>query len=211
MAPRVRSLLAVAVWLTSCVTIASAQTYRWVDRNGGVHYSQGLESVPEEYRAAATQRGSSGSQTPAAATPLSPRERSAASSAVRSLKQLQSTTRAGLLYQDYVPRVADTHAAVDPLLDRAGSAATPLREALAYYRMASTVWEVKLDRRRSVRETLKRLDPPCRGIQSLLYSGVGEPEIEATVLGVQTLWTCAAEKIAEAQAMVEAAAISPPR
>ena len=30
-----------------------AQTYRWTDAQGNPHYSQGLDSVPERFRAAA--------------------------------------------------------------------------------------------------------------------------------------------------------------
>jgi hypothetical protein len=33
--------------------VAAAQVYRWVDRQGRVHYSEGLYSVPSEYRAGA--------------------------------------------------------------------------------------------------------------------------------------------------------------
>src|SRR2546422_983385 len=32
---------------------AQAQTYRWVDEDGTVHYSQGMDSIPERYRAQA--------------------------------------------------------------------------------------------------------------------------------------------------------------
>src|SRR2546430_6110648 len=32
---------------------AQAQTYRWVDEAGTVHYSQGMDSIPERYRAQA--------------------------------------------------------------------------------------------------------------------------------------------------------------
>src|SRR5262245_24436697 len=30
--------------------VASAQTYRWTDSDGTIHYSQGIESVPSRYR-----------------------------------------------------------------------------------------------------------------------------------------------------------------
>lgn len=33
--------------------VVSAQMYRWVDERGAVHYSQGLDSVPERYRSQA--------------------------------------------------------------------------------------------------------------------------------------------------------------
>ncbi len=33
--------------------VATAQAYRWVDEQGKVHYAEGLDSVPERYRATA--------------------------------------------------------------------------------------------------------------------------------------------------------------
>ena len=48
---------------------AAAQTYRWTDAQGNVHYSQGLFSVPEPFRAnARTVAGDAGSSA-AASTP----------------------------------------------------------------------------------------------------------------------------------------------
>lgn len=41
--------LALGLWAAP----AWAQTYRWVDDQGRVHYGQGLDSVPERYRAGA--------------------------------------------------------------------------------------------------------------------------------------------------------------
>jgi hypothetical protein len=35
-------------------SVALAQAYRWVDEQGKVHYSEGLDSVPSQYRATAT-------------------------------------------------------------------------------------------------------------------------------------------------------------
>ena len=34
-------------------SVALAQAYRWVDEQGKVHYAEGLDSVPLQYRAAA--------------------------------------------------------------------------------------------------------------------------------------------------------------
>lgn len=34
-------------------SVALAQAYRWVDEQGKVHYSEGLDSVPLQYRATA--------------------------------------------------------------------------------------------------------------------------------------------------------------
>ncbi|MBI2153818.1 MAG: DUF4124 domain-containing protein [Candidatus Rokubacteria bacterium] len=43
------SLLAVAL----APSVALAQAYRWVDEQGKVHYSEGLDSVPSKYRSTA--------------------------------------------------------------------------------------------------------------------------------------------------------------
>lgn len=43
------SLLGVAL----APSVALAQAYRWVDEQGKVHYSEGLDSVPAKYRATA--------------------------------------------------------------------------------------------------------------------------------------------------------------
>lgn len=45
-------------WLVSAFLLpqgASAQMYQWVDERGGVHYSEGIDSVPERYRSQARQ------------------------------------------------------------------------------------------------------------------------------------------------------------
>ena len=34
-------------------SVALAQAYRWTDEQGKVHYSEGLDSVPSQYRATA--------------------------------------------------------------------------------------------------------------------------------------------------------------
>lgn len=47
----VRVLLLLALGLLPGVAVA--QTYRWVDERGTVHYTEGLDSVPERYRSQA--------------------------------------------------------------------------------------------------------------------------------------------------------------
>lgn len=49
-------MLAALAWLivlAGLAPAAGAQTYRWTDERGQAHYGQGLDSVPERYRAAA--------------------------------------------------------------------------------------------------------------------------------------------------------------
>jgi len=48
---------------------ASAQMYRWIDEQGGVHYSQGIYSVPERFRSKAQQLAFPDRPAPPAASP----------------------------------------------------------------------------------------------------------------------------------------------
>jgi len=64
----VLTLLLAAVLLPAT---ASAQTYRWTDDGGRVHYSQGLDSIPERFRAGARVLGVP-EPPPAAAAPSDP-------------------------------------------------------------------------------------------------------------------------------------------
>ncbi len=48
-----RGRMLLAGWLLGALLFPSgawAQIYRWVDERGGVHYSEGIDSVPERYR-----------------------------------------------------------------------------------------------------------------------------------------------------------------
>src|SRR3989304_8551949 len=49
LAPLWLSLAAVGLWPAT----AWAQMYRWTDEQGGIHYSQGIYSVPERFRSKA--------------------------------------------------------------------------------------------------------------------------------------------------------------
>jgi predicted aspartyl protease len=55
--------------------VASAQVYRWVDEQGRVSYSQGLDSVPERFRSGA--QFVTSPAAPAAAAPSTPPSRAA--------------------------------------------------------------------------------------------------------------------------------------
>lgn len=65
--PRLLALTLLGMLLTP--TIALAQIYRWVDEQGSVHYSEGLASVPSQYRARAKPIGLPKSPPPAPETP----------------------------------------------------------------------------------------------------------------------------------------------
>ena len=90
--PRTRPAHAVlvAAWLLGAALLpaspASGQVYRWVDDRGTVHYAEGLDSVPEEYRAGARVFSLPRATAPPAAPPSAPpvERRSGTRSAPRS-------------------------------------------------------------------------------------------------------------------------------
>jgi hypothetical protein len=59
-----RSILAAALVVGVLATSAGAQVYHWVDDQGVIHYTTGLESVPERYRDGARVMASSPVDSP---------------------------------------------------------------------------------------------------------------------------------------------------
>jgi hypothetical protein len=57
-------IVTAAVVIAALVTSVGAQVYHWVDDQGVVHYTTGIESVPERYRDAARALGGSPVETP---------------------------------------------------------------------------------------------------------------------------------------------------
>src|SRR4029453_19680940 len=55
--------------LGALVSGVSAQVYHWVDDQGVIHYTTGIESVPEQYRADARVMASSSVDAPMPAAP----------------------------------------------------------------------------------------------------------------------------------------------
>jgi hypothetical protein len=64
-----RSILAAAVVVGVLATSAGAQVYHWVDDQGVIHYTTGLESVPERYRDGARVMASSPVDSPMPESP----------------------------------------------------------------------------------------------------------------------------------------------
>ena len=62
--------LALGSLLSGAITPASAQIYRWTDERGEVRFSQGIHSVPPQFRGGAVMVGSPSQPAPSApATP----------------------------------------------------------------------------------------------------------------------------------------------
>jgi predicted aspartyl protease len=62
---------------------AEAQFYRWVDERGNAHYAEGIDSVPQRYRAGAVPLGFRNSPPPSAPTPGASTESAGAETIIR--------------------------------------------------------------------------------------------------------------------------------
>jgi predicted aspartyl protease len=68
-----RLILTALLTSGALVTSVGAQVYHWVDDQGVVHYTTGIESVPERYRAAARPMAVSPADSPASESPAAAR------------------------------------------------------------------------------------------------------------------------------------------
>jgi hypothetical protein len=64
--------LALGSLLSGALAPASAQNYRWTDERGNVQFSQGLQSVPSQFRSGAVIVGSPAQPPPSAPAPSEP-------------------------------------------------------------------------------------------------------------------------------------------
>jgi Aspartyl protease/Domain of unknown function (DUF4124) len=74
--------LALGSLLSGALAPASAQIYRWTDERGNVQFSQGLQSVPSQFRSGAVIVGSPTQPPPPVAAPSEPAAPSAAPAGV---------------------------------------------------------------------------------------------------------------------------------
>lgn len=132
--------------------------------------------------------------------------------ALRVVKALQSTTVAGISYRDYAPRVTDAKIQLDQLLDDVpdGPAKTLLAEALELYVYASLVWNAGIAKTSSnyamiasnpLSERCKSLGDEIERFGRSAARGI-ERGIIISVVGVSPVWTCADEKVAEAERLM---------
>lgn len=92
-AMQLRCALGVAAVLCVMATPATAEIHKWIDDGGGAHYSEGLESVPERYRARAIPLGFRNQPAPSSSLAVpAPRESAA-----------RHTSTAGATEIRYVP------------------------------------------------------------------------------------------------------------
>ena len=75
-------ILALGSLLSGALAPASAQIYRWTDERGNVQFSQGLQSVPSQFRGGAVIVGSPTQPPPSAPAPAEPAAPSAPAAGV---------------------------------------------------------------------------------------------------------------------------------
>jgi len=75
-------VLALGSLLSGALAPASAQIYRWTDERGNVQFSQGLQSVPSQFRSGAVIVGSPTQPPPSAPAPAEPAAPSAPAAGV---------------------------------------------------------------------------------------------------------------------------------
>ena len=153
-----------------------------------------------------------GNATTPAATPAV----SAIREALKALKALESNTHAGVTYQDYVRRVADTQALVDRHQSDTTPATQAMDDAMRYYRTASKTWEWKLTNPKDIEDQWAAvtvavfsgdLASRCSHLRDLQERTRGaersDVKWDRVLQAIPTLWLCASERIAEAARLLE--------
>ena len=134
-------------------------------------------------------------------------ERHAAQEALRALKGLQSVTRAGVTYQDYMRRLGDTSIAVDRAADgvKDPELRSSIETAMLYYRQVGSVWNAKIQKY-DLEDYFRTVAEYCSEARELLDKARSEkyPHIHFEVGGVQTMMACASNKLADVDQRLEA-------
>jgi|KBSSwiStaDraftv2_1062776.scaffolds.fasta_scaffold130802_1 hypothetical protein len=151
---------------------------------------------------------------PASTTPASLAERE---EAIGALEGLRSVARTGVTYREYAPRVGDAQIVIDRYLkkeDGAPSIKGAIADSFHFYALAGTAWNAGLSRGNyaavGTDSALARCSPAQRVIAEskrkspFLWraKGAGEGATTGMVIasdGIAALWSCAADKLAEAE------------
>jgi hypothetical protein len=151
---------------------------------------------------------------PASTTPASLAERE---EAIGALEGLRSVARTGVTYREYAPRVGDAQIVIDRYLkkeDGAPSIKGVIADSFHFYALAGTAWNAGLSRGNyaavGTDSALARCAPAQRVIAEskrkspFLWraKGAGEGATTGMVIasdGIAALWSCAADKLAEAE------------
>jgi hypothetical protein len=143
--------------------------------------------------------------------------------AMRALKGLQSATEGGISYRDYGPRATDAKIIVDRYVDEDKADPLPVRSAIAasmrYYTLAGNAWSALISRagnygfvvdpainqcaaaQRAIEEgraSMGRLGGGAGGLDQSTRDGI------SLSVRLQVLWSCAGDKLAEAEKLLGA-------
>jgi hypothetical protein len=143
---------------------------------------------------------------------------SALDEAMKALKGLQSVVSGGISYREYAPRVSDAKVIVDRYLNSAEASEQSIRQsvsdAMALYVVASTAWNGRVVRGGAEQFSAAGRDPvlqkcpvALRGAEESRRRDPAPPILgEAYGIGsalafggLPALWSCASEKISEAE------------
>ena len=135
--------------------------------------------------------------------------------AIRALKGVHSATTGGITYRDYGPRVTDAKIVVDRYLGEDTADAPPLREAIGaamrYYTLAGNAWSASISRAADYGFVADPAVRQCHAAAKVIDEGrTGRRSAlpQATLDGIslavsfQVLWSCAADKLAEAEKLL---------
>lgn len=136
--------------------------------------------------------------------------------ALKALGGLQSVVAGGVNYRDYAPRVSDAKIIVDRYIQEPERGDGAVKEAVAaamrYYASAARAWSARLSR--SNYEQVAN-DPSLRDCPPMLdiveeakrdRTAISEPSKIGIYVGLrfQPLWSCASDKIGEAERALKA-------
>jgi hypothetical protein len=136
--------------------------------------------------------------------------------AVQIVKAVESATRAGLTYRDYLTRTADAQVQLDRHLQEVTretpQVATAIVKAMTYYTQASRAWRAQIGYGKTEEQYsavyVVLLDPPARDCPRIRKLTAGpRPEdssgqMELVGSAVPTVWACASDEIAEAERLL---------
>jgi hypothetical protein len=123
--------------------------------------------------------------------------------AMKTLKSLRSVVEGGVNYRDYATRMSDTKIAVDRYLAGGDedAARPPIRLAMGFYAMAASAWNARITENRDaiIRIGAHPLVQECEVLKS---SPVRLKSSGLPMFSVELIWSCAADKIAEAEKLI---------
>jgi len=150
--------------------------------------------------------------------PVSAEQTRAATDGLAALKALQSVTRVGVTYAEYMRRLGDAKIKIDQASDQITEAPVrvSLESAMLYYEGTGQVWNAKIQKS-DMRGILQIFTPNCQPLAELMRGaqspscvrspGAAIPTDPACYMpeaaGVETMMGCATQQVAEASRLIE--------